>query len=498
MFNDVTKTKLIEEKRIMEKSMLLGKISHEFKNPFIVICETIDELKENNEIIGKDLDFQNKKLQFLKNLSQYMIILIKDFEVVANIENRKQIDILISDIDPHEFFEEIEEIINTLIKKKNSKEALIFKLNISKNIEKISTDQLRLKQILINLLSNSIKFTDKGYIELKVEKIGRNLKENECIDFLLTEFSEITTKQFIKFSIIDSGKGLSKDFLNRFNNGSNSLLKENSQENVLGTGYGLEIVQKLCKSIGAKIHVVDNVPTGSNFYFYIYEEKLNEISNYELKELEESTTHGKKVSIDTYNDKELVNHPFKYQIIENISNEIKIDNKRKYKPEFFHSDNNKLVFIDLKSSKNLNSSRIDNLTKSKNMLDVELPDIVDGQDLDDNYEVLSNNVTILQNFPNTEIPNTFLSTNKNAFSPYLNKKDKENTIHKSNSISKFKKEDTKKDKLIDENKEGEFTLILQETNQIFSNGPIDEQYTSVTFVIVDDEYMKEIQSNEFY
>ena len=77
MINDVTKTKMVEVNRLKEKTLILGKISHEFKNPIIVMEEVIDQIIDNgssnlqnpNEIQAQYSD----KLNFIKNLCQYMI-----------------------------------------------------------------------------------------------------------------------------------------------------------------------------------------------------------------------------------------------------------------------------------------------------------------------------------------------------------------------------------------------------------------------------------------
>ena len=290
MLNDVTKTKILQEKLLKEKTLLLGKISHEFKNPCIVITESIEELKETNKI-HQDSEL-SEKLQFLSNLSQYMIMLIKDFEVLASIENQLKVDLFPIEFKACSYLNEISGVINTLIKKKNAKE-LYFKLNIDSSIDTITTDSLRLKQILINLLSNSVKFSEKGTIELKLEKYyfpkSRHtglLPEtcNENISMRMDSLykneasnsNEDNTQKYIKFSIIDSGKGISSDFIQNFNSNI-AIKKENTFENNVGSGYGLGIVQNLCKIIGTTIKVESNHPNGSIFHFSICQDKQKDI-----------------------------------------------------------------------------------------------------------------------------------------------------------------------------------------------------------------------------
>ena len=195
MINDVTKTKLIEENRLKEKTLILGKISHEFKNPIIVMEEIIDQIIENdcfNRVCESDRLYLPEdqyevrlqcleKINFIKNLCQYIITLIKDFEVVASIENKQNLDVYFSEFNIHEYLKHVEEIVNTLINKKrqnfnNSIDNL--KVTVDHNIQMIKTDPIRLKQILINLISNAIKFTEEGTIEIQLKKV---LNENSII-----------------------------------------------------------------------------------------------------------------------------------------------------------------------------------------------------------------------------------------------------------------------------------------------------------------------------
>jgi len=285
----------------------------------IVICETIDEIKDNTQMsdYNNELSPRNdiekiariNKLDFLRNLCQFMILLIKDFELVASMENKLNIDIFPSEVSFHDFLTDIGEIVNTLIKKKNSRQEINFLVNLDGEIKTIYTDCLRLKQILINLLSNSVKFTEKGYIELRIEKYLKYYDSNKEF-FLpnndLTEDIKLNHKlnQYIKFSVVDTGKGISEEFRNKFNWNTNGIHKENTFENSMGTGYGLGIVQQLCKLVGSKIEVFNNDPNGSLFSFSIYQENL--IDNSGVIDVE--FTNENEVSYDKMIDFDNVNY----------------------------------------------------------------------------------------------------------------------------------------------------------------------------------------------
>jgi len=308
MINDVSKTKEVEEETIKEKTLLLGKISHEFKNPLIVIDEVIDQVIEIEEVQGiqsKKQKEQINKMCFVKNLCSYMLILVKDFEVVASLENCLEIEPVNETLELRPFLLEIGQIIETLIIKKSST-ILFFKLSINEYLKKINIDTIRLKQILINLLSNSVKFTGMGLIELKVEVLNiynskaLDGKEDDNINIKDTHFQLIENNEdvikmkdvtcpdekenntdndiiIVRFSVIDSGKGLSDDLINLINSDTNVNVfqKDTTASNSLGTGYGLNIVQRLSKVLGSKInasHREDCLP-GSVFYFDLHLKK---------------------------------------------------------------------------------------------------------------------------------------------------------------------------------------------------------------------------------
>jgi len=316
MINDVSKTKQLEEERIKEKALILGKISHEFKNPLIVIDEVIEQLIETEAEQGIQNELQKElvnKMYFVKNLCNFMLILVKDFEVVASLENCLDIVPVNETLELRPFLLEIGQIIETLIIKKSSTN-LFFKLSINEDLDKIEIDPIRLKQILINLLSNAVKFTGIGFIELKVEVLNMpkiknsnilELGNEEIIEYAgniretnfqlienndnLIEMKNIhlfeennfingLDKIVIRFSVIDSGNGIPDKLVNLINSETMvNVFEKDIVSNNLGTGYGLNIVQRLCKVLGSKLnssHKEECLP-GSVFYFDLHLKKNN-------------------------------------------------------------------------------------------------------------------------------------------------------------------------------------------------------------------------------
>jgi len=317
MLNNVTYTQIQELEKTKQKTQILARITHEFKNPLVVSSEVIEEISDDLSV--SEVTRQN--LKFLKNLSLYMLVLVKDFEVISNIENKVDNTKYPVNINLREFKSEIQEFVEALIKKKNSIHPLNFIVNIDRGLNYFRTDIMRLKQILINLISNSIKFTEVGYIELKIEILSN---EPEYIsDNIINNQSEKLKN--IKISVIDTGKGIP---IEKQNDLFNSVIKENSDANMLGTGYGLGIVKNLCKMLGSDIRYTENKPRGSIFYFILPEsnntdnldkniDKNNNINNNLLCSLKDLNKLNANSQIDNNSiDKELKN----VCIIETIKN----------------------------------------------------------------------------------------------------------------------------------------------------------------------------------
>ena len=307
MLNNVTYTKLLESEKTKQKTQILARISHEFKNPLIVTNEIIEEIGEMiklNYIENKKFNIDDGiekfemvdecvkvsksaslfgSLRFLKSLSQYMLLLVKDFEIISNVENKTKSTLYPSYINLYEFCNDIKEIVEALIKKKNSRIPLRFLITVDKDIDSFFTDSMRLKQILINLLSNSIKFTEVGYIELKIEQIQEKIESIEKFELenlLSNNLNECNIKRYIKFSVIDSGKGIPPKKRETLFTSLNN--KDNCLENILGAGYGLAIVKNLCSMLNSNIEFNENNTGGSIFSFTLTElpieqERITEI-----------------------------------------------------------------------------------------------------------------------------------------------------------------------------------------------------------------------------
>lgn len=319
----------------------------------------------------------------IKSLSSYIISLVFDFEVLAKKESSSQIQPLFRRSDLNKEIEFLQELSVILLKKISLR--VKFCSEIDRRLPKtILTDSLRLRQIMVNLISNSIKFTQFGYIKLIIKR------------------SEHKTIQFI---VEDTGSGIKNpDLL------FHTSFMHQGNNNTYGTGLGLIIVKDLCNCIGGKIRFENNQPKGSRFIVEIpcIEEGSKNSVNNEIK-----PKTGEKDSINdcknyfddmkyfgieekespsnsNINDNNSEDSEEKYNDLRSQFNEISLSTNargrmlRAKSMEFNHSDQRILFLsdeedkpfqIDYQASKlisDLNSKKIDNASE-KSTLRVEIP-----------------------------------------------------------------------------------------------------------------------------
>ncbi len=221
------------------KSAFLTAMSHELRTPLNSIIGFTGVLLQ--ELPGSLNEEQKKQLSMVKKSSEHLLELINDVLDLSKIEAGE----LKLSYEEFSLFSLVDDIVNSnapLIQKKG----LQFDFSIDKKINTIYCDKRRLKQIIFNLLSNSIKFTHEGKISLKCEKEDK----------------------FIKFTIEDTGIGIKME-------DQNLLFKPFSQinqglnRNYEGTGLGLSICKNLINMMGGEISVESEFGKGSKFSFTI-------------------------------------------------------------------------------------------------------------------------------------------------------------------------------------------------------------------------------------
>jgi signal transduction histidine kinase len=238
--------KLIEEqKKAMEsdrlKSAFLANMSHEIRTPMNAIIG-FSELLEENIQNEKDKDVYVKLIR--KN-SDMLLSLINDIVDISKIE-ANLLSVRKRPVKLNDFLAEIGNHYNEIIASKKEKK-IEFVINNNTPVDiTIQTDQIRLRQILDNLIGNAIKFTSSGSITIDVKMSGES----------------------VYFCVTDTGIGISQDqqhtIFERF-----IQVEHGSKINYGGTGLGLAISKNLIELLGGSIHVKSEPGEGSSFCFDI-------------------------------------------------------------------------------------------------------------------------------------------------------------------------------------------------------------------------------------
>lgn len=226
------------------KTQFISTVSHELRTPLYGIIGITNILSENNKT------FSNEHKNLIKSLEQSSNFLLKHINDVLRIGEIESRDLSLesTEIETKKFLSYIEEKFKAVSEQTNNKLHIDYDTNLP---FKIQTDQLRLKEVLVNLLDNAFKFTTNGNIWFRVT----NYKNND------------TGKMQLLFEVEDDGIGISEDkkeiIFDKF------YQANRGQKNLDGTGLGLSVVKYLLHNLNTKVHLESESGKGSKFYFYL-------------------------------------------------------------------------------------------------------------------------------------------------------------------------------------------------------------------------------------
>lgn len=251
---ELEKAKTLAEQASAAKSEFLANMSHEIRTPLNGIVGFTDLLTRTS------LDHtQREYLGMVEQSTSLLLGIINDILDFSKIEAGK-LDLDIEQTQLNELVIQLNKFFNIQIQAKG----LEFHLNIASDVPcYIWTDALRIKQVLMNLLSNATKFTQKGKIVLNISVISREA-ENAVL----------------RFSVQDTGIGIKEDkqakIFEAFSQEDTSMTKRYG-----GTGLGLTISNRLLKMMGSELKLESTVGIGSHFFFDIHLRAVWEMDEWE-------------------------------------------------------------------------------------------------------------------------------------------------------------------------------------------------------------------------
>lgn len=222
------------------KSEFISAVSHELRTPLTSIKGYASLLMSGK--LGDIPDLVKDRLVRINTHSDNLVKFINDLLDIARIESGKA-EMNLSKIDPVQMIENVHDLLTPQLQAKN----IQWKMDIDQSVDKISADQNQLERVLINLVSNAIKFTpDGGMISVKTQKLN----------------------DMIQIGVTDTGIGISDQDVKRL---FDEFYRVDNQinQNLKGTGLGLSLAKKIVEAHHGKIKVTSQLNMGTTFSFTV-------------------------------------------------------------------------------------------------------------------------------------------------------------------------------------------------------------------------------------
>ena len=294
---DLSEAKQSAEHTTKVKSEFLANMSHEIRTPMNGILGMARQMTRTTLTPE-----QSKMLQLIQSSGASLLVIINDILDLSKIEASK-IELESEPVDLSYLLEELKHLFQEQANRKN----IQLYISTTPEVEKLAflADETRLKQVLINLLGNAVKFTERGSVSLTV-----NIQEIGLDEVKLT------------FNVSDTGIGIASEHLGTlfeaFSQADTSITRRFG-----GTGLGLTISSKLLNLMEAPLKVESALGEGSHFYFDLKAKRT--LSSMDLDHEDISLTTSKEV-IDLSNINALVveDNDINQIVIEAMLNEFNI------------------------------------------------------------------------------------------------------------------------------------------------------------------------------
>ncbi|MEL7355984.1 MAG: ATP-binding protein [Cyanobacteria bacterium J06560_6] len=239
------------------KSDFLASMSHELRTPLNGILGYAQVLQQEEKLTEE----QDRGLNVIRQCGAHLLTLINDILDLSKIEARKM-DLVPTAV----YLPSLIQAVVEMCQVRAEAQGIGFYYLSDPNLPKgICADEKRLRQVLINLLNNAIKFTDTGSVSLRIQCLEVSDEKIEETSNDKVEKTDDRALQRIRFEVRDTGVGISDSQLEKIFSPFEQVGEQHRQTE--GTGLGLTISQQILSLMDSKIQVESKPGEGSTFWF---------------------------------------------------------------------------------------------------------------------------------------------------------------------------------------------------------------------------------------